>query len=245
MKNWKGISSFTLRMMAMGFMLCDHLWATVIPGNDWLTWLGRLTFPIFAFLTVEGYYHTHDLKKYLRRMILWAVITEIPFNLMYAGSWIYPFQQNVLWTFVLSLLCMQGVEKQKQRSNPMLKWGITLLLVIVYYLAGTLLMVDYSGYGILMVLVFYFFRGNNWQMRLFQLLALLYINCGMIKGLNVPIEFCNLSLEIPRQGMAVLALLPIWCYQGRQGPHSKILQTCWYAFYPVHMLILALLVKMM
>lgn len=57
------ITSFTLHILAMVFMLCDHLWATVVPGNDWLTDIGRIAFPIFAFMIVEGYFHTKSLKK--------------------------------------------------------------------------------------------------------------------------------------------------------------------------------------
>ena len=60
-------TSFSLHIMAMLFMLCDHLWGTVVNGNDWLTCIGRLTFPIYAFMIVEGYFHTKDLKKYGKR----------------------------------------------------------------------------------------------------------------------------------------------------------------------------------
>ena len=70
-----GLSGLDLKLLAMAFMLCDHMWATVIPGNDWLTCVGRLAFPIFAFQLAEGYAHTRDVKDYRRRVLLWAVIS--------------------------------------------------------------------------------------------------------------------------------------------------------------------------
>ena len=64
------LSAAALHIIAMTFMLMDHLWATLLPAQEWLTCVGRLAFPIFAFMTVEGYFHTHDLRKYLRRMLV-------------------------------------------------------------------------------------------------------------------------------------------------------------------------------
>ena len=65
---FQGISSFTLHIIAMLLMLCDHFWATILFQYDWLTWVGRLAYPIFAFMLVEGYFHTHNLKKYMGRL---------------------------------------------------------------------------------------------------------------------------------------------------------------------------------
>ena len=65
-------TSMSLHVIAMACMLCDHLWATVVPGNDWLTCVGRLAFPIFAFLIVEGYFHTGSLRRYVGRLLLCA-----------------------------------------------------------------------------------------------------------------------------------------------------------------------------
>lgn len=89
-------TSFSLHLIAMFTMLCDHLWGTVIPGNDWLTCIGRISFPIFAFMIVEGYFHTKNLKKYVLRLLFFAVISEIPFNLAVGSRLFYPIHQNVL-----------------------------------------------------------------------------------------------------------------------------------------------------
>lgn len=56
---------------------------------------GRLAFPIFAFMAVEGYFHTHSFQKYALRLLLFAVLSEVPFDLMYGGTWFYPVHQNV------------------------------------------------------------------------------------------------------------------------------------------------------
>ncbi len=124
------VTGFTLHMLAMLFMLFDHMWITVVRGNDWMNCLGRLAFPIFAFLIVEGYMHTSDFKKYIRRMFLFALISEIPFNLVSAGSVIYPFHQNVLWTFLLSLLCIHLIEKARKTQKIWIQM-ITSILVII------------------------------------------------------------------------------------------------------------------
>ena len=84
-KNVNGITSFGLHILAMILMLCDHLWATLLSDFSWLTWIGRIAFPLFAFMIVEGFFHTKDRKKYILRMLIFAVISEIPFIKMFFG----------------------------------------------------------------------------------------------------------------------------------------------------------------
>lgn len=240
MKTKFDISSFGLHLLAMELMLCDHLWATVVPGNDWLTCIGRLAFPIFAFMTVEGYFHTKNLKKYMLRLLVFALLSEIPFNLMMGSRIFYPIHQNVLWTFLLAIWMIHRIEKAK--NAPI--WRRILRAassVCIGFLVGTLTMVDYMGAGVLMVLTFYFFRGRKWWHFVGQLLALYYINAEILSGFSYQMEWFGREIWIVRQSFAIFALIPIWFYRGRQGYHSKAFQWICYGFYPAHMLILALI----
>lgn len=238
-KRW-GISSFVLHLLAMGLMLCDHLWASVLP-IDVLTWLGRIAFPLFAYMIAEGYFHTRNLKKYLLRLLVCALITEIPFDLFYGGRWFYPFHQNVLWTFLLALLCLRAVEAIRQRMRWWFALPLAAVVVLAGYLLGFVLMVDYYGYGLLTVIGFYLLRGRRWYHLLGQTVLLWWINCEMMGGLTVPLTVAGYSLEIPQQGMAVLAMVPILLYNGKTGPRSRIIQAMFYLFYPAHLLVLVVL----
>lgn len=234
------LTSAGLHILAMLFMLLDHLWATVVPGNGWMTCLGRLAFPIFAFLLVEGFFHTRSRKHYARRLLLFALISEIPFNLMVGGRIFYPLHQNVLWTFLISFGLIAWIERGKEAAlwQRLLRFGAALTLGM---LVGTLTMVDYHGFGIAMVLVFYLFRGNEWYHRAGQLLGLYWINGVLMGGLGYELVFWGHTWFVHQQALAVLSLVFIWLYRGRKGHSSKVFQYFCYAFYPAHMLVLAML----
>jgi len=172
-------------------------------------------------------------------MLLWALISEIPFNLMTGGGLINPFHQNVMFTFWLALVLLRPIERAVKRGGAMgglVGLGWTLL----GFLIGTLTMVDYFGYGILMVILFYIARKTPAE-KLLQLIAMYWINFRMMGGLVYPIELLGREWLIPQQGFAILALIPIWLYNGEQGPYNKTIRRMCYAFYPGHILILALI----
>lgn len=98
-------------------MLMDHLWATLLPAQEWLTCAGRLAYPIFAFMAVEGYFHTRSFRKYALRMLVFAVLSEVPFNLMCGGTWFYPVHQNVIWTLLMGLLGVHLLETVRRKQN--------------------------------------------------------------------------------------------------------------------------------
>lgn len=235
------ISSVWLHIFAMVFMLMDHMWATVFTNEQWMTQVGRLAYPIFAFMIVEGYSHTKSLKKYVLRLLCFAVITEIPFNLMVGNRVMYYVHQNVLWTFLISIGLMYLNDLARKKD----KWWLSLITmagtVALGYILGYITFVDYNAAGILTVLLFYFFRGRKWWCYLGQLAGLYYINVELLQGLFFEVEIFGHKMEIVQQGLAMLSLAFIWLYKGRQGKKSKVFQYFCYAFYPAHMLILWLI----
>ena len=234
-------TSAMLHIMAMAFMLCDHLWGTVVPGNDWLTCIGRIAFPIFAFLLVEGYFHTKDLKKYVKRLLLFALISEIPFNLALGSRLFYPIHQNVLWSFLISIALIHWNEQAKKKGVLWKQVAVCVASIVIGYAAGLLTFVDFYHAGILTVLVFYFFRGNAWWQRAAQLVFLWYINTELLGGYGYELTLFGEPFFLQRQSFALLALIPIWLYRGKQGLYNKALRYLYYGFYPAHLLLFALI----
>lgn len=234
-KPFGGLNANGLRFLAIAFMLLDHLWATLVPGNFWMTCAGRLAFPIFAFQISEGFFHTRDQKRYARRLLLFALLSEVPFDLLYGSTVFYPFHQNVLFTLLLGLLAVSALDRARRERT------VRAAVRAAPALAGSLLlaaagMTDYGWRGVLTVVAFYALRGfpAAW---LAQTAAMVALNIVGYQGRLLPF----LGWELPAQGFAVLALLPIWLYNGKPGRKSPVLQYGFYAFYPVHMLILYLL----
>ena len=234
-------TSMSLHIMAMAFMLCDHLWGTIVPGNDWLTCIGRISFPIFAFLIVEGYFHTGNLKKYVCRILLFAILSEIPFNLAMGSRWFYPIHQNVLWSFLISLGLIHWNEKARTAGKMWMRILIGCVTVLLGYIVGLVTMVDFYHAGIMTVLVFYFFRQRKWWSYAGQAICLWYINTEMLGGFSYELQLFGQTYFLVRQSFALLALIPIWLYRGKQGYHSKTLQMVYYMFYPLHLLILGVI----
>ena len=226
------LNAMWLRILALALMLLDHMWATVVPGNDWMTFIGRLAFPIFAFQIAEGYYHTSNFRRYALRLLLFALISEIPFNLMMGSSVINPFHQNVMFTLLLGLLGIRAVDRARQGGSLWKSLGILLLVI----LGGAVGLVDYGYLGVLTVIAFGVLRGFRGE-KPAQLVAMILLHGVLVEGRVLILG----SFEIKEQILAVLALIPIWLYNGEKGPRNKVLQYGCYVFYPAHMLILHLI----
>ena len=232
MAKLKCLNATYLKLIAMVCMLLDHTWGILVSGQIWMTCVGRIAFPIFAFQIAEGYAHTKNFKKYLLRLFLFGLLSEIPYNYMTGGGWFNPFGQNVMFTLCIALLVIRIIDRAWKKHWA---WGLVsaALGAFVGYWLGMFTFVDYYGYGVLMVLIFWLFR----EVRLgwlIQLAAMVYINFELVGGMGFQIG----SFFLPTQAFAVLALIPIWLYNGEQGWKSKGFRYACYAFYPVHILIL-------
>ena len=161
-----------LKILAIVTMFIDHTGATVIRSilRHWVTvgdkvryaqWariyttsrsIGRLAFPIFCFLIVEGFLHTKNVRKYAIRLFAFALISELPFDLVLKGNWFFPDKSNVYFTLLLGLLAMWAL--QYFREKPLI--GLALTGAAMY--AAFLLKTDYGHRGVLLIAALYVMR---------------------------------------------------------------------------------------
>ena len=229
MERSRGLDGGVLKCIAAALMLTDHVGAILLPEVLVLRCVGRLAFPIFAFFIAEGYAHTRDFGRYFRRLAIFAVVSEIPFNLE-NGAVFDLTRQNVLFTFCLALLTLRGLEALG-RERGFGRWAGCGLVLAAGFAAGELLRTDYGGWGILTVALFYLCRDGKFA-KLWLLLAMAAVNGLGMESLAMPV----FGGEMPIQIFAVAALPVIWLYNGQAGP--KGLRRAFYVFYPAHLLVL-------
>lgn len=224
-----GLDRFTLKLLAVATMLIDHIGIVLFPEVIVLRCIGRLSFPIFAFLTAEGYVHTHSFSKYLRRMALFALLSEIPFDLLRGQLW-DPQQQNILLTLCVALLTLRLIDWGcAQSQSP--SWGVILMASAAGYAVNALLRGNYSGCGVLMVVLFYLCRQFRWG-RFWMLLGMIALNSPWFGG--VALE----RTQVPIQPFAIATLIPLWLYSGQAGLSGPKSKWSFYLFYPLHLLLL-------
>lgn len=231
------LSSNALRYLALFFMLLDHTYHT-LGGGLWLNCVGRLAFPIFAFQIAEGYRHTSDVKRYKKRLLLFALISEIPFNWMLAAGPLYPFHQNVLFTLLLGLVAIDAIDRGKREESLLKSWFLQVAVPLLCLAAGQFAMTDYNWVGVATVIGFHLFRNS----KIAQTILLIYLNQFCLGGRTFPLF--GGAFELKMQALACLALPLIWLYKGEKGRDlvlcgRKINVGYW--FYPLHLAVLCFL----
>ena len=187
-------------------MFIDHMGAVFFPGELMFRYIGRIAFPIFAFLLVEGYFHTRDVRRYMLRLGLFAVISEIPYDLAFRETILEFEHQNVFFTLFIGVAMMYALEKSPQ-------WQAKAAEVLLAMWAASLLCSDYRYKGILLIAVSYFLRGRKRE--------------EFVLGAG-----WNFLWNWEIQGYGALASVPIAMYSGQRGRSMKYF---FYLFYPLHL----------
>lgn len=242
----KLLNATQIKFLAMILMLIDHAWALFSSCYLWVDYIGRLAFPLFAFGITEGYKHTSNFKRYALRLLIFGIISEIPFNLMYASNIIYPFHQNVIFTLLFGLLTIKFIDniKIQYKNHNWKKILLNILGISAISFLSIISFCDYGFYGVLMIACLYLFSKS----KFLQLISMIFINCILFKGFFIPITIGNYTFEFVTQGFAVFALPIMWLYNGKKSLRreasqktNKIVQYGSYIFYPAHMIILYIL----
>ena len=219
------LSGSALKLIAVITMLIDHtalVLSSVFPflrvpllGESVTLYfilrkIGRLAFPIYCFLIGEGFLHTRSKKRYALRLLVFAFLSELPFNLMLSGQLFYPAAQNVFFTLFLGVVMLCIFESSGNTPKKA-------ALMLAVFLAAHILQADYGIAGVALILLICILR----QHRAAQAALAYPLLSGGVAALCafLPINMYN--------GI-------------RGFIKSKPLQYCFYLFYPAHMLLLAL-----
>ena len=220
---------FVLKIIAIISMILDHLKYAVPATKGFATlYFGRIAFPIFAFLISEGFVHTHSRPKYLFRMLIFAIISQLPFHL-FAHQLVHSKAiLNVMFTFEIALCGLYIIDffKKNDGISKFLDYiiivaSLIIILSITYYIHP-----DYTWYGVSCVWLFYIFRKSK-ILKAISFIVIdifYYLSIGLVVKSDYKIILFSL-----------IPIILILFYNGKQGRNLKYF---FYFFYPVHMFIL-------
>jgi len=243
------LSANAIKWIAAAAMLLDH-GATVllgryliaqgisymdpyVLGTPYLIFLlcrriGRLAFPLYGFLLLEGFLHTSSRKRYAFRMGLMALISEIPYDLVYYDTVLGFEGQNIFFTLLIGLLVMIGADAAKKQFGER-DWKYYVSFAVCLALGMTAAhfgKTDFLVPGVLMLGLMYFLCG-------------FWTNTSALLGGAAALAAASLT---PSQFVGCFAVIPVYFYNGKRGRGNTRI---FYAFYPAHLLILYALIKIL
>lgn len=227
---FKGLTGSTLKWIAIITMIIDHVAATILVReilcHGWreevyfvyevMRTIGRVAFPIFCFLLVEGFTYTKNIYRYIARMLLFVFVAELPFDLAFSATVAAWQHQSVILTLLIGLLTMLLCQKWEElwKGDEIIRWLGILLCVTIGMALAYVLKTDYAHKGVLSIMAFYCFRKEK-----------------VLKLVAGALTFCW-------EPWALLAFPLLWMYNGQRGMKMKYF---FYIFYPAHLLLLYLI----
>ena len=230
-----GFSTFTLKIIAVVTMVIDHF-AYALVNESTMTYtvlrsIGRISFPIFCFVLVEGYFHTHNRLEHCIRLGIFALISEVPFDAFQGDLWNLK-HQNVLFTLFIGFVMIWGLDMisafrlnypeklTKKIGAGRLNTLCELVVIMLGLGSAYILKSSYSYAGIMLILCFYAFHKQN----IGKIVSIIVFNMGMY--------------PIGIQWWGTAGILPIALYNEKPGKRSG--KYFFYCFYPLHLMILVL-----
>ena len=244
------LSNIQIKYLALLAMMTDHFAyifrsSLSVSAYYFLRGLGRIAFPIFCFCLVEGFFRTRSHRQYLVRLTVFALLSEVPFDLGLYGSFFNTDHQNVFFTLAIGFLGMMILEGIYPRDRSFYVFGF------LTPLAAEGLRTDYGALGVLCILAFYIvakrFLGmvpvsdsdESYDASLLPTESRKSsLACLTLPGLLLP---CAVLLPMAGrashyiQAACLLAVPLLFLYNGKKGQGSKYF---FYLFYPVHLLFL-------
>ena len=223
-KKYQILDGTTLKLIAMISMVFDHAGDMFFPDVMWPRMIGRLAMPIFSFFIAEGFSHTRDKKKYLCRLGIFALISEIPFDLAFEGR-VGLGHQNIMLSFFLAVVALmlydwiQGGTKSEENHASIGKTILGVIAVAAIAALSLLLHADYTIFAVIAVFLFYVLRQKHPLVRT-----------------GVGVAFLALTRTVGYYCTTGLSFIPLAMYNGKKG---KGLKWLFYGFYPGHLLLLA------
>ena len=224
MKKYQILDGTALKIIAMISMVLDHAGDMLFPDVMWPRMIGRLAMPLFSFCIAEGYSHTKDKKKYLFRIGVFALISEIPFDLAFEGKVGFS-HQNIMLAYFLAVAALmlydriRGEDDPERNHSSAGKTVLGVCAVLAFSVLSFLLRADYTFFAVIAVFLFYVLRQKH-----------LLIRAG------AGVAFLSLTRTIGYYCATGFSFIPLAMYNGKRG---KGLKWMFYFFYPGHLLILA------
>lgn len=208
-------------------MTVDHVGYIMFPNQLWMRIVGRAAFPIFAFLIAQGFIHTKDVYKYLTRLSVFAVLIQLPFWFLDFFPNVVPFSINVplniFFTLALGLALLIILEKEKQ-------YYYLIPFIILFAMFAN---IDYGVYGLLAILVMYYFKGYTlligWTTLNLLFEFLREFGPSVFSRPGFGLDFTSIQV------LSIYAGFIIVLYNKKQGPRMKYF---FYLYYPIHILVI-------
>lgn len=212
------MTSTVLKLIALITMIIDHTGAIFFPSNITLRIIGRIAFPIYCFLLIEGYNHTKNIKKYGLRLFIFALISEIPFDYAFNGELDFT-HQNIFFTLTLGLFFVLMMDRYLITKPTLAISGMILAVFLAEFLNT-----DYGILGILYIVIFYMASKIPGISKIIFIFLILFI--------------FSATLSFGIQYYAILSVPFIALYNGKKGSLGVIMKYGFYVAYPMHLAIL-------